>query len=66
MTVAVDALEAQPIRQPLGVGRRILIVDDIGASRLSLARKLELSRFETVAVASVDEAWAQLSQWPRL
>jgi PAS domain S-box-containing protein len=61
VTVAVDALEAQPVRQPLGVGRRILIVDDIGASRSSLARKLELSRFETVAVASVDEAWAQLT-----
>jgi two-component system, sensor histidine kinase and response regulator len=64
VTVAVDALEAQPIRQPLGLGRRILIVDDIGASRLSLARKLELSRFATVAVASVDEAWAQLSHGP--
>jgi len=60
----VDALEAQPVRQPLGVGRRILIVDDIGAGRLSLARKLALSRFETVAVASVDEAWAQLNQGP--
>ena len=64
VTVAVDALEAQPIRQPIGVGRRILIVDDIAAGRLSLARKLALSRFETVAVASVDEAWAQLSQGP--
>jgi len=64
VTVAVDALEAQPIRQPLGVGRRILIVDDIGAGRLSLARKLALSRFETVAVASVDEAWAQLNRGP--
>ncbi len=64
VTVAVDALEAQPIREPRGAGRRILIVDDIGASRESLARKLGLWRFETVAVASVDEAWAQLLQGP--
>ena len=55
VTVAVHALEAQPIRQPLGVGRRILIVDDIEASRESLARKLELSRFADRRGASVDE-----------
>jgi two-component system, sensor histidine kinase and response regulator len=61
VTVAVDALEAQPYREPLGLGRRILIVDDIEASRLSLAQKLELSRFETVAAASVDAAWVELS-----
>jgi hypothetical protein len=52
----------QPQREPIGRGRRILIVDDIAASRDSLARKLRLFRFETVAVGSVDQAWQQLQQ----
>ncbi len=45
-----------------GRARRILIVDDIVASRDSLASKLGLSLFETVAVGSVDEAWEQLEK----
>jgi PAS domain S-box-containing protein len=59
-TVTVEARDAQPYREPLGIGRRILIVDDLEASRVSLARKLALSRFETVTVASVDAAWEEL------
>ena len=62
VTIAAEALQEQPHREPLGLGRRILIVDDIEASRVSLARKLQLSRFETVAVASVDAAWEQLAK----
>jgi PAS domain S-box-containing protein len=42
--------------EPRGRGRRMLIVDDLAASRASLATKLKLFSFETVAVASVDEA----------
>ncbi len=62
VTIMVDALEEQPYREPLGLGRRILIVDDIVASCDSLAGKLGLSLFETVAVCSVDEAWEQLEK----
>jgi two-component system, sensor histidine kinase and response regulator len=62
VTIGVDALAEQPHREPLGLGRRILIVDDIQASRSSLAKKLALWRFDTVAVAGVDAAWAELSQ----
>ncbi len=51
VTVTVDALPSQPILDPVGLGRRMLIVDDLAASRASLAAKLELSRFEWVAVS---------------
>src|SRR6202041_2447910 len=47
VTIVVDALEEQPYRETIGLGRRILIVDDIVASRDSLAGKLGLSLFET-------------------
>ena len=56
VTVAVDALPEQPVREQIGLGRRILIVDDINASRRSLASKLKLSHFDTVSVGSVVEA----------
>ncbi len=56
VTVIVDALPEQPVREQIGLGRRILVVDDIHASRRSLASKLKLSHFDTVAVGSVVEA----------
>lgn len=65
VTLDIDALEKQPHREPLGRGRRILIVDDLAASRSSLAAKLELASFDTVAVSSVDAALQQLDQGPR-
>jgi two-component system, sensor histidine kinase and response regulator len=65
VTVALDGNQEQPRREPLGVGRRILIVDDIAASRHSLAAKMRLSHFETFCVASVDEALAELAKEPR-
>ena len=64
VTLALDALPHQPLREPVGLGRRILIVDDIPASRHSLASKLELSRFATVSVGGVDEAWQLLAKDP--
>jgi CheY-like chemotaxis protein len=51
-------------REPEGLGRRILIVDDLPASRESLARKLKLARFDTVSVGGVDEAMEQLARGP--
>jgi CheY-like chemotaxis protein/anti-sigma regulatory factor (Ser/Thr protein kinase) len=64
VTMGVDSLQKLPHREPVGLSRRILIVDDIPASRHSLAKKLQLSRFETVAVGGVDEALEQLAQDP--
>jgi two-component system sensor histidine kinase/response regulator len=61
VTVSVDALQKKPYREPVGLFRRILIVDDIPASRHSLIKKLQLSRFDTVAVGGVDEALEQLA-----
>jgi two-component system, sensor histidine kinase and response regulator len=58
--VEVDVVQQQPARAPVGVGRKILIVDDIGAARDSLALKLKLYGYETVSVGSVDEALEQL------
>jgi two-component system, sensor histidine kinase and response regulator len=65
VTVTLDGNQEQPRREPLGLGRRILIVDDIAASRHSLAAKMRLSHFETVCVASVDEALEHLAKEPR-
>ncbi len=62
VTAQVDALEEQPVREPVGLGRRVLVVDDIPASRDSLAAKLQLFRFETVTAGGVDEAWQQLQE----
>ncbi|MGA2842526.1 MAG: PAS domain-containing protein [Steroidobacteraceae bacterium] len=55
-TMKMDPQAEQPVFQPLGLGRKILVVDDMPASRKSLARRLEHYRFEVVAVAGVDEA----------
>jgi two-component system sensor histidine kinase/response regulator len=56
VTVATDLLDEQPGYNPLGLGRRILVVDDVAASRESLALKLQFFSFEPVQAASVDEA----------
>ena len=62
--VHVAALEEQPHRKPLGRGRRILLVDDIAASRDSLATKLSLASFDVVSVGGVNEALEQLAKDP--
>jgi two-component system, sensor histidine kinase and response regulator len=46
---------------PLGRGRRVLVVDDLEASRASLEIKLRLFSFEPVLASSVDEALARLA-----
>jgi two-component system sensor histidine kinase/response regulator len=60
--VEVDVVKQQPARMPIGLGRKILIVDDLSAARDSLALKLKLYGYETVSVGSVDEALEQLSK----
>ena len=60
--VKADAVLEESQREPVGLGRRVLIVDDIPISRRSLARKLGLARFDTVSVSGVDEALEQLAK----
>ena len=60
--VEADVVKEQPARQPIGLGRKILIVDDIPAARDSLVSKLNLYRYTTVPVGSVDEALERLAQ----
>ncbi len=49
-------VELERYTQPVGIGRKVLIVDDVPVSRQSLATKLSHFRFETVSAGSVDEA----------
>jgi two-component system, sensor histidine kinase and response regulator len=60
--IEVDVVREQPAHQPLGLGRKILIVDDIPAARDSLVSKLNLYQYTTVAVGSMDEALQRLAQ----
>ena len=60
VTLALDALEQQPGYNPLGKGRRILVVDDLTPGRNSLSLKLTYFSFETVTVATVTDALAVL------
>jgi two-component system sensor histidine kinase/response regulator len=62
--IALDVLKDQPQRVLVGLGRRILIVDDVSDARDSLALKLMLYGFEAVSVGSVDEALARLANGP--
>ncbi len=62
--VELEAVKEQPARRPIGLGRRILIVDDIPAARDSLVSKLNLYHYTAVAVGGVDEALARLAQEP--
>ena len=60
--IELDVVKDQPARQPIGAGRKVLIVDDIPASRASLASKLKLYGFDTVSVGSADEALVELNK----
>jgi two-component system sensor histidine kinase/response regulator len=62
VTVKVDPVLERAQREPVGLGRRILVVDDLPVSRRSLVRKLGLARFDAVSVAGVDEALELLAQ----
>ena len=60
--VELDVVKEQPARQPIGSGRKILIVDDIPAARDSLVSKLNLYQYGAVAVGGVDEALQRLAE----
>jgi two-component system, sensor histidine kinase and response regulator len=65
VTVNFDTSPQQAHRELVGLGRRILIVDDLPASARSLATKLKKARFETVTVGGVDEALVELAKGSR-
>ena len=60
--VKIEPACEQPQLEPLGRGKRVLIVDDLEPSRDSLAKKLGLFEFESVAVESVDAALSLLKK----
>ena len=60
VTTRIVPQAEQPNFSPLGKGKRILVVDDIAASRRTLALKLRFFSYDAVTVASVDEALAYL------
>jgi PAS domain S-box-containing protein len=64
VTLLLYAAREQRTLEPMGLGRRILIVDDLTAGRESLTRHLRQAGFDTVSVAGVDEALAQLAEDP--
>jgi len=61
-TVNVKGVPCEILTDPLGAGRRILLVDDLAASRESIVTKLNMFLYTVVAVGSVDEALAILAQ----
>jgi two-component system, sensor histidine kinase and response regulator len=60
--VPVEVPQAQPTRVTTGLGKRILIVDDIPAALESLAMKLKLYGYETLGAGSVDEALSLIAE----
>ena len=64
VTIPMEPALEQPVPHAVGVGKRILIVDDLAASRASLANKLRPFGFECLAVADVDAALAELGRDP--
>jgi two-component system, sensor histidine kinase and response regulator len=64
ITLAHDHPAEQPGFSDLGQGRRVLVVDDIAASRDSLVRKLGFFSFEAIPAESVDAALEILNHGP--
>ncbi len=56
VTAPLVARAQQPEFPPVGRGRKVLVVDDSAATRLSLVRRLEHRGFEVLTAAGVDEA----------
>jgi PAS domain S-box-containing protein len=61
VTLPASSPRGQGGPSPLGAGRRVLVVDDLAASRESLVTKLKLFSYDPVTVGSVDEALLRLA-----
>jgi PAS domain S-box-containing protein len=59
-TASMTPLPDQPTRDQFGLGRLIMIVDDLAESRDTLARRLRRNGFQTLTVARVDDALQRL------
>jgi len=57
-SVKLRGAPCETLTDPLGTGRRILLVDDLAASRESIVTKLNMFLYTVVAAGSVDEARA--------
>jgi PAS domain S-box-containing protein len=66
VTLDLELQGAQPGLEPIGLNRKVLVVDDIEASRRGLARKLEAFKFRAAAAASVEEAMSLLERDPEI
>ncbi len=66
VTMRMERLAEQPCFHALGLGRKILLVDDLPESRASLARKLKFFSFEVLTAASVDAALTVLDRGDRV
>jgi PAS domain S-box-containing protein len=56
VSIPIEPMPEQPIAQPFGRQRRILLVDDVPASLASLMRKLNFAGFETLIATGADDA----------
>jgi two-component system, sensor histidine kinase and response regulator len=61
-TAQVKGVPCETLTDPLGAGKRVLLVDDLAASRESITTKLNMFLYSVVSAASVDEALAILSE----
>jgi CheY-like chemotaxis protein len=64
VSLRVGQATVQPTSEPLGLGKRVLIVDDVAASRESLATKLGMFSYATRTAGGVDEALEILAKEP--
>ena len=64
VTLILELQGEQPALEPIGLNRKVLVVDDIEANRRGLIDKLEAFRFRAVAVGGVDAALALLNTEP--
>jgi PAS domain S-box-containing protein len=64
VTLQTTAVSAQPEFQRVGLGRRVLLVDDLAPSRASIAGKLRLCGYEVITAESVADAWQRISADP--
>ncbi len=62
ITLELERAAEQPARAQVGDGRRVLVVDDLDASRLGLAEKLREFGFRPVPAASAEEALRLLAE----
>jgi len=60
VTIPARTVWQQDGRRPLGAKRRVLLVEDLEVCRRGLETKLGLYSYESLSVASVDEALARL------